>query len=84
MRAELRVPSKRPKPADAGEPGRLPDDSPDLGGVVETALAEALGLAARAGQWSVVERLAAELEARRLRREGSSAAPVVTLKGQAR
>jgi len=52
----------------------LPDDSIGAGGVVETALAEALALAARAGQWSVVSQLAAELEARRQRRDGASVA----------
>lgn len=45
----------------------------ELGGVVETALAEALSLAARAGQWTTVELLARELEARRVRRDEAAA-----------
>jgi hypothetical protein len=44
------------------ESGRL---DLELGGVVETALAEALTLAAQAGRWEVVEQIAAELRARR-------------------
>jgi hypothetical protein len=41
--------------------------SPDLflRGVVETALARALTLAAEAGQWALVAKLATELERRR-------------------
>jgi hypothetical protein len=57
----------------------LPDDSVDAGGVVETALAEALALAARAGQWSLVSQLAAELEARRRRHHSADPAEVVRL-----
>ena len=49
----------------------------DLGNVVETALAEALQLAAQAGQWEVVAKLAAELEARRVGRAGTVPGVVV-------
>ncbi len=59
------------------------DDSGRFVGVVETALAAALERASVAGQWELVGQLAAELEARRTRREGESrpteGAPVVTL-----
>jgi hypothetical protein len=41
----------------------LPPDA--LVGVVETALAEALVLAARAGRWTIVAQIARELELRR-------------------
>lgn len=44
----------------------------DLHGVVETALAEALMLAARAGRWGIVEQIAGELSARRKRQQGES------------
>lgn len=44
----------------------------DLHGVVETALAEALILAARAGRWEIVERIAAELGERRVSRSTAS------------
>jgi hypothetical protein len=62
-------------------PGRMVDDSGSvdalaegaLVGVVETALAEALQLAAQAGRWTVVEQLARELEARRIARNQSMA-----------
>jgi hypothetical protein len=37
----------------------------DLVGVVETALARALMLAAEAGRWEIVERITAEIRARR-------------------
>jgi hypothetical protein len=77
--AERPAPPKQPKPANPGSPGRLPDDLIDAAGVVETALAEALALAARAGQWSVVSQLAAELEARRRRHDGGEPAEVVSL-----
>jgi hypothetical protein len=40
--------------------------SPPSNHDIEAALAEALVLASRAGQWSVVDRLAGELQARRL------------------
>ncbi|MEO7034604.1 MAG: hypothetical protein ABI548_11905 [Polyangiaceae bacterium] len=41
----------------------------DFAGVVETALAEALTLAARAAHWSLVELLARELAERREQRD---------------
>ncbi len=48
-----------------GGEGRAPSDPViDTHGVVETALAKALEAAAAAGQWAVVSRLGAELEAR--------------------
>ncbi len=48
-----------------GGEGRAPADRVvDTHGVVETALAKALEAAAEAGQWAVVSRLGAELEAR--------------------
>jgi hypothetical protein len=58
------------------ELGRLPDDSggaargpmADLRGVVETALASALKLAAEAQRWELVAQLAEELAARRCSR----------------
>ena len=40
----------------------------ELRDVVETALAEALMLAARAGRWEIVEQIAAELRERRVAR----------------
>jgi len=67
-----------------GRFGTIGDDSPetdsvppelDLRGVVETALARALMLAAEAGRWELVGRLAAELEARRIARSGGNVAP---------
>ena len=47
------------------------DDDPrlELRDVVETALAQALMLAARAGRWEIVERIAAELGMRRTARQ---------------
>lgn len=48
--------------------GELPPGM--LVGVVETALAEALALAARAGRWEIVGQLARELEQRRAARSG--------------
>lgn len=45
-----------------GSDGRLPPDA--LVGVVETALARALALAAEAGRWEIVAQLAEELAAR--------------------
>ena len=45
-----------------GSDGRLPPDA--LVGVVETALARALELAAEAGRWEIVAQLAEELAAR--------------------
>jgi hypothetical protein len=53
-----------------GSDGRLPPDA--LVGVVETALARALALAAEAGRWEIVAQLAEELAARG-RRRGNSA-----------
>jgi hypothetical protein len=50
-----------------------------LVGVVETALARALELAARAGRWELVGQLARELEARRQNRHGRSAAEVLAI-----
>jgi len=44
----------------------------ELRDVVETALAEALMLAARAARWEIVERIAAELTERRVSRATSS------------
>lgn len=44
----------------------------DLGGVVETALARALVLAAQAGRWHVVQQIAGELEARRMARDAGA------------
>jgi hypothetical protein len=46
-------------------------DAPALSGVVETALARALVLAAEAQRWEVVQQIAGELEARRLARAGA-------------
>jgi hypothetical protein len=64
------------KSANPGDFGQLrtkeKDDSAarsDLGGVTETALADALTQAAGAGQWATVEAIAAELRARREARE---------------
>lgn len=66
------------------ESGRIDGDDPlELAGVVETALASALTAAARAGQWELVGRLAAELEARRTARTVASGAGVADL-GEAR
>jgi hypothetical protein len=56
-----------------GEGGeRTSDDDKrfELGDVMEPALARALVLAAEAGRWDVVERIAAELRVRRERRDG--------------
>ena len=57
-------------PPDHSEPIGVtaPGAPTDLAGVVETALAEALSLAARAGQWAAVAAIAAELDARRAAR----------------
>jgi hypothetical protein len=52
---------------DSGGGGRLEPEV--LAGVVETALAEALGLAADAGRWEIVAQLADELAIRRHRRD---------------
>ena len=49
-----------------------PADALALGGVVETALARALVLAAEAKRWDVVQQIAGELEARRLARAGAA------------
>lgn len=72
----------------AREPGRFEtneaDDSLELGGVVETALAGALTAAAQDGQWELVGRLAAELEARRTARTVGSGAGAVADLGEAR
>jgi hypothetical protein len=46
--------------------------TPELVGVVESALARALEAAAAAGKWEVVGQLAAELAARRQGRDGGS------------
>jgi hypothetical protein len=54
---------------DSGKRGRLPPDA--LVGVVETALAQALMLAAEAGRWELVAQLAEELSARHRAREGA-------------
>ena len=56
---------------DSGARRRLPPDA--LVGVVETALARALTLAAEAGRWEIVAQLAEELAARQRAREGISA-----------
>ena len=48
-------------------------------GVVETALARVLTLAAEAGKWDVVRAVTAELERRTVAREGVALAQVVTL-----
>lgn len=56
----------RAAPSELSRPGR----ELDLGGVVEPALARALIMAAEAGQWAIVARLAGELEARRVARQG--------------
>jgi hypothetical protein len=45
----------------------------ELRDVVETALAEALMLAARAGRWEIVEQIAAELRDRRHARIAATA-----------
>jgi hypothetical protein len=50
-----------------GSDGRLPADA--LVGVVETALARALTLAAEAGRWEIVTQLAEELAARQRTRD---------------
>ena len=50
--------------------GRLPAEA--LVGVVETALARALTLAAEAGRWEIAAQLADELAARQRAREGRS------------
>jgi hypothetical protein len=55
---------------DSGKHGRLPPDA--LVGVVETALARALMLAAEAGRWEIVAQLAEELAARGRGRENSA------------
>lgn len=73
------TPPRQPNPANVGDAGRMADDSIEVGGVVESALAEGITIAARAGQWSLVSQLAAELEARRMRRGESAAAEVVSL-----
>ena len=53
---------------------------PELGNVVETAIAETLMRASEAGRWDVVAQLSAELQARRRAREGhESGAKVVSL-----
>ena len=44
----------------------------ELRDVVETALAEALMLAARAGRWRIVEQIASELQERRYARSGAA------------
>ncbi len=49
----------------------------DLAGVVETALAEALAVAAGAKKWELVSQLARELEARRLARHADDASVIV-------
>ena len=75
------------KSANSGDVGRVEtiekDDSPAsrsaLGGVVETALAEALQQAAAAAQWSTVEAIAAELKARREARERNGPAGVTSI-----
>jgi phospholipase C len=82
--------SDPPEPIEVERPSvrndRLVDDSKtngepvqDLANVVETALAEALTLAAAAGEWTVVAAIAAELEARRVARAGVPAGVVVPL-----
>jgi hypothetical protein len=53
---------------DSRKLGRLPPDA--LIGVVETALARALTLAAEGGRWEIVAQLAEELSARERAREG--------------
>jgi hypothetical protein len=65
-------PDTRDKPAEPRARGTIADDSPELGGVVETALAEALTVAVREQRWELVARLADELKARR---EARSPAP---------
>jgi len=52
---------------DSAERGRLPPDA--FVGVVETALAQALTLAAEAGRWEIVAQLTDELAARQRARE---------------
>jgi hypothetical protein len=54
-----------------GRDRRLPAEA--LIGVVETALARALTLAAEAGRWEIVAQLAEELAARQRTREGPPA-----------
>ncbi len=74
---------RTPKCADAGERdsgGTIPQG---LSGVTETAIAEALALAARAGQWSTVDLLAKELEACRHSRQGAQPGEVVELAARA-
>jgi hypothetical protein len=58
------------------------EHGPELGNVVETALAAALEAAAAAGQWTLVGQLATELAERRTRRETSGPGTVVALRAK--
>jgi len=63
-----------------GQTSRQVSDPGTFHDPVELALADALQRAAVAGAWTVVERLASELEARRRERlNAAGVAPVVTL-----
>ena len=59
------------------------DDSGRFVGVVESALARVLTLAAEAGKWDVVRAVTAELERRTVAREGVAGADVVPLPSKA-
>ena len=59
------VPDRASKCAIVRRDGTQPSDAYDLSGVVETALARALILAAEAQRWDVVAQIAAELQGRR-------------------
>ena len=65
------VPPSTDTPEGSGEAPPTADGLA-LGGVVETALARALVLAAEAKRWDVVQQIAGELEARRLARRGAA------------
>jgi len=65
------------KPAESGDPETIRDDSLELGGVVESALADALIAATREHRWDTVSQLAEELRARRETRERKTAEVVV-------
>lgn len=67
---------------DAPQPGRTTSlaavvyaDQVDCTGVLETAIAAALQLAAEAQQWEIVGQLARELEARRVNRVEGAGVP---------
>lgn len=89
QQAARKCPDTGANPANPGSPGTSRDklrarEEPSLTGVVETALARALVLAAEVQRWDVVQQIASELEARRLARSGEVGADVVSLARKAR